>query len=119
VRPATGTVPDVDAGPPHLRIRLELADGVCLLGVAGDVDVATSTELKRALDDAFEADPPPRLVRADLSGIGFLDTTGLGLLLVARRRAADLGARFVVSSSSPVLDRLFEVTGVATVLRED
>jgi anti-sigma B factor antagonist len=109
---------DVDAGPPHLRIRLEQIDGVSMLTVAGDVDVSTSTQLKRALDEAFDTDPPPRQVRADLSGIGFLDTTGLGLLLATRRRAASVGARFVVTSTSPALDRLFEVTGVATVLRE-
>ena len=37
---------------------------------------------------------------------------------VLRKRALGLGSRFVVSSASPALERLFAVTGVTSVLRE-
>jgi anti-anti-sigma factor len=106
----------VHAGP-SLRIRLEREDDECTLTVAGDVDLATSTQLKRALDEALESEPAPATIRADLAGVGFLDTTGLGLLLAARTRALSRGSRFVVSSASAELDRLFDITGVTAYLR--
>jgi anti-sigma B factor antagonist/stage II sporulation protein AA (anti-sigma F factor antagonist) len=56
------------------------------------------------------------LIRAELRGVRFLDTTGLGLLLSAHKRARGRDSRFVVSSTSPELDRLFEVTGVDAFL---
>jgi anti-sigma B factor antagonist len=80
--------------------------------------MATSTQLKRALDAALATDPLPPVVRADLTGVEFLDTTGLGLLLTARTQAEQRGSRFVVSSTSPAIDRLFAVTGVAKILCE-
>jgi anti-anti-sigma factor len=109
----------VDAGPQYLRIGVERDGDACTLTVVGDVDLSTSPQLKRALDEAFERDPVPSVVRADLSGVPFLDTIGLGLLLSARTRAEKLGSRFVVSSTSAALERLFDVAGVAAHLRGD
>jgi anti-anti-sigma factor len=106
----------VEAGP-SLRIRLERDHDECTLTVAGDVDLATSTQLKRALDAVLESESVPATIRADLAGVAFLDTTGLGLLLAARTRAQNRGSRFMVSSTSPELDRLFDITGVTTFLR--
>jgi anti-sigma B factor antagonist len=106
----------VDAGP-SLHIRVVRDGDECTLTVAGDVDLATSTQLKRALDEVLDSAPAPAMIRADLGGVSFLDTTGLGLLLAARTRAAQQGARFVVSSTSAELDRLFDITGVTTYLR--
>jgi anti-sigma B factor antagonist len=101
-----------------LRIALERADGACTLTIVGEVDMATSTQLKRALDDALAGDPLPPVVRADLTGVEFLDTTGLGLLLTARTQAEQRGSRFVVSSTSLAIERLFAITGVTRILCE-
>jgi anti-sigma B factor antagonist len=103
---------------PSLRTTIERTDDACKVTVAGEVDMATSTQLKRALDAALDSSPPPALVRADLTGVEFLDTTGLGLLLTARTQAEQLGSRFVVSSTSPAIDRLFAITGVTSILCE-
>ncbi|HEY7077967.1 MAG TPA: anti-sigma factor antagonist [Solirubrobacteraceae bacterium] len=108
----------MDAGP-SLRIRIAHDGDECTVTVAGDVDLATSTQLKRALDEALDGEPAAATIRADLGGVGFLDTTGLGLLLAARTRALGRGSRFIVTSTSAELDRLFDITGVATYLRGD
>jgi anti-sigma B factor antagonist len=101
---------------PGLDIAVERSDHACTIRVAGEVDMATSGQLKRALDGVLETEPLPPLVRAELVGVEFLDTTGLGLLLTARTRAERRGSRFVVSSTSPALDRLFAITGVTAIL---
>ena len=103
---------------PGLHIALQRADDVCTITVSGEVDMATSAQLKRALDSLLATDPLPPLIRAELIGVQFLDTTGLGLLLTARTQAERAGSRFVVSSTSPALDRLFAITGVAEILCE-
>jgi anti-anti-sigma factor len=107
----------VDDGPSILHVRIARDADACTLTVAGEVDLSTSTQLKRALDAALDYEPAPATIRADLAGVGFLDTTGLGLLLAARTRAQGRGARFVVSSTSAELDRLFDITGVTAYLR--
>jgi anti-anti-sigma factor len=84
--------------------------------VAGEIDLATSTRLNRELDAVLDGEP--RRLRIDLSGVPFMDTTGVAVLLKARRRALEQGCRFSVSSASPALTRLFEITGLAGLLAD-
>jgi anti-anti-sigma factor len=47
-----------------------------------------------------------------------MDTTGVAVLLKGRRRALEIDCRFVVSTTSPPIARLFEITGLAGLLTE-
>jgi anti-sigma B factor antagonist len=93
----------------------ERSDTVVIL-VAGEVDLATSTTLKRALDELIDRVPPPSRIVADLAGVGFMDTSGVAVLLSSRRRASDAGSTLLVSATSPFLAHLFDVTGIGRVL---
>jgi anti-sigma B factor antagonist len=96
--------------------RRETNDAVAFT-ISGDVDLVSSTQLKRALDAELDRLPPPAEIRADLTAVDFMDTTGVAVLLHARSRALKHGSRFVVTSASPFLDRLFEITGIASLIR--
>jgi anti-sigma B factor antagonist len=50
----------------------------------------------------------------DLADVGFMDSTALGLLVSLHRR---LGDRLVVAGARPVVQRLFEITKLVTVVR--
>src|SRR5689334_3388938 len=84
--------------------------------VSGEIDLATSTRLNRELDDALDA--RPTRLRLDLSDVAFMDTTGVAVLLKGRRRALEQDCRLTVSSSSPTITRLLEITGLTALLRE-
>ncbi len=71
-------------------------EGRALLTVAGEIDLVTSTQLKRALDGILERSSPPARITADLTLVGFMDTSGVAVLLAARRRADEVGSRLVV-----------------------
>jgi anti-sigma B factor antagonist len=105
--------------PSELSIVVEECDESVVFTVAGEIDLVTSTRLKRALDDVLQGSPPPARVTADLAGVGFMDTSGVAVLLAARRRAHELGSRLVVTSTSPFLARLFEMTGIGRVLLDE
>jgi anti-sigma B factor antagonist len=84
---------------------------------SGEVDLVNSTQLKRAFDDELDRLHSPQEIHADLAAVDFMDTMGVAVLLHARARAAGRGARFVVTSASPFLDRLFEITGIGPLIR--
>jgi anti-anti-sigma factor len=90
-----------------------------LLTVVGAVDLVTSVQVNRALDGVLQRSPPPPRVTADLAGVSFMDTSGIAVLLGARRRAHEAGCGLVVSSMSPYLTRLFEMTEIDRVLTDE
>src|SRR4051812_48127450 len=105
--------------PPDLEIRVAFADGAAVVTVVGEIDLATSTRLNREFDAVLDRVPAPTRLRIDLADVAFMDTSGVAVLLKARRRALEQGCRFSVISTSPTLRRLFEITGLAGLLAEN
>jgi anti-sigma B factor antagonist len=84
-----------------------------VVGVSGEIDVATSTSLQEALDTSLS--DQTRVV-VDLSGVTFLDSTGLGVLLRAHKRAESTDGELKVVVRHQNVRRVFEVTGLLDVL---
>ena len=78
--------------------------------VRGEVDMATSPQLREVLDDAIDtADGDVVLQCRDLA---FLDSSGIGVLVAARNRLGDRG-ELVLDSPPDNVRRVLEITGVA------
>ena len=80
--------------------------------VVGELDLATTPELERALD-AVEA-TPARAIVLDLDGVEFLDSTGLRAVLAADARSQANGSRLAVTRGSPQVQRLLRLVGADT-----
>jgi anti-sigma B factor antagonist len=81
--------------------------------IDGEVDSATSGMLERDLLEAVRGGD--RDVDLDLSGVGFLDSSGLRTLVLAQQNLAGRGLELVLVGSTPMIDRLLEITGLAAL----
>ena len=101
---------------PGLAVHESDVDGVRLLEVFGELDLATAPRLCSALD-AARVHRVKRLV-IDLTGVDFCDSTGLRALLGASTELRVSGGRFAVAClpGSPV-ERLFDMVGARETLR--
>src|SRR5438046_5200544 len=73
----------------------------------GELDLAGTDTARNAIEKAEETSG---MLVLDLSGLTFMDSTGLEIVLRAARRAHDSGRRLVVARPSPYVRRLFEMT---------
>jgi len=58
----------------------------------------------------------PNVLTVDLSGLEFMDATGLRILLEAKQRAVEQGRRLAIVRPPPAVHRLFAITGTHHVL---
>ena len=79
----------------------------------GDIDLAGGPVLEQAILLREEAGP----VTVDLSGVDFIDSSGLRSLLGASRRARDRGQDLVLRSPSAGVARLLALTGTTELFR--
>jgi anti-sigma B factor antagonist len=91
-------------------VRSETADGLHTVSVTGELDQGTAPELRGVLAEALGDDPASVLI--DLSDCNFIDSTGLSLLVEAKRRLADESRRFGVCCPDEDVRRLLELTGI-------
>ena len=89
-------------------------DGVGGVSVAGDRGRGSAEVLRRELEEAV---PGGRhVVVLDLAEVTFLDSTVLGLLLLAARRMDANGGRLVLASAGEAVERVLQVSGLWTYL---
>jgi anti-sigma B factor antagonist len=93
---------------------VQLSDEVVTVLVRGEVDLIESGELRAVLADACSGNH--RTVIVDLSGVGFIGSSGMGVLAQQYHDLAAEGRTLQVSGCPARLRRAFEVTGLDQVL---
>ena len=98
-----------------VSIELQQAPEFWTLTLAGDLDYGECAQLRLHIDRILRASPPG--VIADLSGLEYMDSSGLGLLLSLSREFAAQGGRLVLVTNKTVDDILYmtRLTGIFTI----
>jgi anti-sigma B factor antagonist len=81
--------------------------------LSGELDLSEAPELQACLSVLFDAGTN---VVVDLSELSFLDSSGIGVLIAAHKRAALLERSFVVRGPSGGVARVLQISGVDQVL---
>lgn len=101
-----------------MEVERRQTEEAILLTVRGDVDLQSSPRVRKAI---LEAVPKAGVeVAVDLSGVGYMDSSGVAILVEGLRSAREHDKRFrIVDPSQAVrkvlelarLDSVFEVSG--------
>ncbi|HEY2167434.1 MAG TPA: STAS domain-containing protein [Jatrophihabitantaceae bacterium] len=98
-----------------LDVRTVLAQGRwAYLWLCGELDIATAGSLAGIIDEQF--DSGRRIIQLDLSGLRFIDCTGLGTLMHAHNECLAHRGTLILSHVGPPAARLLELTGLSEVL---
>jgi len=98
----------------QFAVTLERADnGVAVVVLAGEVDLYTAPRFKEALFQAI--DEGGSLVVVDMSGVSFIDSTALGVLVSGGRRLEQASGALAIGCPDERIRRILEITGLDTV----
>ena len=81
--------------------------GVTVISLEGPIDVSQAMELRDILGRHLVAGGALLL---DLGGTTLIDSSGIGVLVTAHRRAQEAGGRFALAGASANVGRVFELT---------
>ena len=95
------------------NFSVDVQDGeqAVLIGVSGELDLASSPELERELERGTAS--AAELLIIDLRKLEFMDSTGLSVLVRAHQKATQSGKRFAIVKGPQQVERLLSLTGVA------
>jgi anti-sigma B factor antagonist len=92
-------------------VRVEVSGETATLAISGDVDIATAPSLREQLQ-RLDA----RNVVVDLSGVTFIDSTGLGVLVTALKRAREAGGQLTLRSPTRSTRKVLDITGLSQLV---
>jgi anti-anti-sigma factor len=108
----TGRAREVHAASAALRVTIAARDGCTVITAVGEADIATASRLSNALRRA----PARAPVILDLTGVTFMDCTGLHPIVHAHRAAAAQHTPFILVPT-PAITRLLRLADVQHILR--
>ncbi|WP_433128952.1 STAS domain-containing protein [Micromonospora sp. CA-240977] len=82
--------------------------------VAGDLDMSTTPELRDQLRQLVENGV--QTVVVDLTGVGFMDSSGLGALVVAYKDLRERGGSLALAGVDRSVRTVFSITSVDRVI---
>ncbi len=96
-----------------LDITTNRDGNVCLVSVQGEIDVYTSPALKAEIAAAVESGCINLVI--DIDGVGFIDSSGLGVLVSGLRRVKEnAGSMRIVCTRESIL-KILRITGLDKV----
>jgi anti-sigma B factor antagonist len=97
-----------------LSIKVEQVAAGSLVSAFGEIDTVTAPELQVSVDEVM----PKRgqVLAVDLTGVTFLSSAGLSVLVQAHQRAEETGGEVRIVTNSTTA-RVFQLTGLDETLR--
>jgi anti-sigma B factor antagonist len=101
--------------PTGFSISTSDRDGRAVVVVRGELDLATAPELQAELSERLDAGQD---VVLDLRELGFLDSTGLRVLVATHARAEGREQSFLIVRPRPgaMIEKILAISGVESVL---
>jgi anti-anti-sigma factor len=84
------------------------------LSLRGEIDYESAQDLRAAVTSALNRNVDTLVI--SLADVTFIDSTGIGTLVVARRICHGCGVKLHIRDANPFIARLFAVVGVCDVL---
>ena len=81
------------------------------LAISGEVDLASAPGLRSELQ-RLDA----RNLVVDLSGVTFIDSTGLGVLVAALKRTRESGGQLTLRSPTRATRKVLDITGLSQLV---
>lgn len=87
-------------------------EGVLIAGISGDLDHHSAAPIREAIDRMAESAMPKVLV-LDFGGVGFMDSSGIGLIMGRYKLMDSMGGSVRVEHASPQLKKVIKLAGLS------
>lgn len=98
-----------------MKIGTEYADGRLILYLKGELDHHSAKHAMKAIEQTMEECLPRQCV-LDMSGLTFMDSSGIALILKAHKLAQAQGGRVCVENPTRQVLRVMETSGIERIV---
>ena len=93
-----------------MNVKCEIKDKILYVSLTGEIDHHSAVGIRNDIDREIYKHAP-KCVILELSGVDFMDSSGLGLILGRYRIATELGVSFSVLNPNIAAERILKLAG--------
>lgn len=93
----------------------EIEKSTLLVETDGELDHHSAQKLRREIDSVL--DRGAKNVVFDFSGLSFMDSSGIGMIMGRYKRVSKRGGRVIIAAPRPQVKRIIEMAGLTQIVQ--
>lgn len=94
-----------------MSVVINVTGEVVTARLFGEIDHHSAREIREAIDSSIELNIPSLLV-LDFTGVSFMDSSGIGLVMGRYRNLIKLGAELHITGAAPNINKMLRLAGI-------
>lgn len=99
-----------------MKIDIRSENGTAVAVMQGEIDHHSAKSAREELD-RFIITMQPDVLAVDMSGITFMDSSGIGLIIGRQKLMKECGGKLEVRSPQPYIRRVLRLSGIERIVR--
>jgi stage II sporulation protein AA (anti-sigma F factor antagonist) len=96
-------------------MHINIQGRILVAALDGELDHHIAERFRTQIDAAYEKSSC-RHILLDMSGVSFMDSSGIGMVIGRYKKAEMRGGRLVLSGMSDGIGKLFEMSGLSKIV---
>ncbi len=93
------------------QVRYERREGMLIVHIGGEIDHHSAVAVRTSIDEEIIAERPEKVL-LELSGVDFMDSSGLGLIMGRFALLKKCGGTLAVLDPSPAVLKMMHLAGM-------
>lgn len=99
-----------------MDIKYLNSEGSICAELSGELDEYSAEYVRISLDDLLNKSLPAKKLILDFSGVSFMDSTGIGMLLGRYNKFSKQDINIYIKNPTSYVNRIFEMTGIYQII---
>ena len=100
-----------------MNINIQRIDKNLVVNLSGELDHHFAAGVREKIDDEILGSDLDKLI-FDFSGISFMDSSGIGVIMGRHKKMSDRGGCVVAIGINPSISKLMEISGLRKIVPE-
>ena len=97
-----------------MGVKMSMNDKILTAFIQGDIDHHTAKEIRDTIDDYIK-EYVPKILKLDFSGVPFMDSSGIGLIMGRFKSISALKGKLKVINIPKNLERMIKLSGLTSL----
>lgn len=99
-----------------MEVKFKKMGNSLVIKIKGEIDSESAKEMRRKIDVEYDFCAVRDMV-FDLSEVGFMDSSGIGMIIGRYKRASALGGMVKVFGADRTVKRIIELSGLGRIVK--
>ncbi len=99
-----------------MNIKYEIIEGRLYIYLIGELDEHYAKGVKEYIDKLIDSNKYINAVVFNMSKVGFMDSTGIGMLLGRYKRLKKMGVCCFIENPTPSVEKVIEISGIYEIM---